>query len=116
MQITRATLRVLFAFAGLIPALAQQPAEIVEIHINRVKPGMTQQYEAGRKKHMLWHKSQNDAWSWHTWAVLTGPATGSYVVGSFEHNWKDLDGREKFLQADGADVQTSIAPSLAGQR
>lgn len=114
MQITRATLRVLFALAGLIPALAQQPAEIVEIHINRVRPGMTQQYEAGRKKHMAWHKSQNDAWSWHTWAVLTGPATGSYVVGSFEHNWKDLDGREKFLQADGADVQTNMAPSLAG--
>src|SRR5205823_14364598 len=98
MQITRATLRVLFAFAGLIPALAQQPAEIVEIHINRVKPGMTQQYEAGRKKHMLWHKSQNDAWSWHTWAVLTGPATGSYVVGSFEHNWKDLDGGRNFFK------------------
>jgi hypothetical protein len=41
MQITRATLHVLFAFGGLIPALAQQPGEIVEIHINRVKPGMT---------------------------------------------------------------------------
>ena len=114
MQITRATLRVLFAIAGLIPALAQQPGEIVEIHINRVKPGMAQQYEAGRKKHMAWHKSQNDAWSWHTWAVLTGPATGSYVVGSFEHNWKDLDGREKFLQADAADVQASMGPSQAG--
>lgn len=114
MHITRATLRVLFAFAGLLPALAQQPGEIVEIHINRVKPGMIQQYEAGRKKHMAWHKSQNDAWSWHTWAVLTGPATGSYVVGSFEHNWKDLDGRDKFLQADAADAQASMGLSQAG--
>ena len=113
MHIERAVFRALFVFVGLIPVAAQQPGEIVEIHINRVKPGMTQQYEAGRKKHMAWHKSQNDAWSWHTWAVLTGPATGSYVVGSFEHNWKDLDGRDKFTQADGADSETNIGPSLA---
>jgi len=115
MQITRAAFRVLVAFAGLTPALAQQPSEIVEIHVNRVKPGMTQQYEAGRKKHMAWHKSQTDSWSWYTWAVLTGPATGSYVVGSFEHSWKDFDGREKFNEADGADAQASMGSSMAGE-
>ena len=63
MQMNRAAAWALVAFAGLIPAFAQQPGEIVEIHVNRVKPGMTQQYEAGRKKHMALHKSQNDAWS-----------------------------------------------------
>jgi hypothetical protein len=89
MRIARAAFSALLAFTGFIPALAQQPGDIVEIHINRVKPGMTQQYEAGRKKHMAWHKSQNDAWSWNTWAVLTGPATGSDVVGSFGDHWKD---------------------------
>ena len=115
MQMNRAAAWALVAFAGLIPAFAQQPGEIVEIHVNRVKPGMTQQYEAGRKKHMAWHKSQNDAWSWYTWSVVTGPATGSYVVGTFGHNWKDLDGREKFVQADGADSQASIGPSLSGE-
>jgi hypothetical protein len=52
---------------------------------------MSQQYEAGRKKHMAWHKSQNDPWSWHKWEVLTGPNTGSYVVGTFGHNWKDME-------------------------
>ena len=115
MRIARAAFSALLAFTGFIPALAQQPGDIVEIHINRVKPGMTQQYEAGRKKHMAWHKSQNDAWSWNTWSVLTGPATGSYVVGSFGHNWTDLDGRDKFTQADGADSQASMGASLAGE-
>jgi len=112
MHVQRAAFGALLSFATLIPNQAQQAAELVEIHINRVKPGMTQQYEAGRKKHMAWHKSQNDAWSWYTWAVITGQGTGSYVVGSFEHNWKDLDGREKFIQADGEDAQASMGSSL----
>jgi hypothetical protein len=114
MRVQDAAVGVLLTIATLIPAQAQQSAELVEIHINRVKPGMTQQYEAGRKKHMAWHKSQNDTWSCYTWAVVTGQSTGSYVVGSFEHNWKDLDGREKFVQADGADSQASMGASLAG--
>src|SRR5262249_918717 len=78
---TRAALGTLLPLVAVIPALAQQPGRLVEIHINRVKPGLTQQYETGRKKLMAWHKSQNDAWSWYTWAVVTGEGTGSYVVG-----------------------------------
>ncbi|HEX3321700.1 MAG TPA: hypothetical protein VHR84_13420 [Terriglobales bacterium] len=114
MQIKGVAAWALVAFAGLVPAFGQQSGDIAEIHVNHVKPGMTQQYEAGRKKHMAWHKSQNDAWSWYTWQVVTGPATGAYVVGSFEHNWKDMDGREKFVQADGADSQAAMGAALAG--
>lgn len=115
MRARRAVFGSLVALVAAIPALAQQPGKVAEIHINRVKPGMTQQYEAGRKKHMAWHKSQNDSWSWYTWAVVTGEATGSYVVGTFGHNWKDLDGREKFTVADGADAQANMGSSLAGE-
>jgi hypothetical protein len=115
MRARRAVFGSLVALVAAIPALAQQPGKLCEIHINRVKPGMTQQYEAGRKKHMAWHKGQNDTWSWYTWAVVTGEGTGSYVVGTFEHNWKDLDGREKFTQADAADAQANMGPSLAGE-
>lgn len=103
------------ALVAMIPALAQQPGRLVEIHINRVKPGMAQQYEAGRKKHMAWHKSQNDAWSWYTWSVVTGEGTGSYVIGTFQHNWKDLDGRDKFTQADAADAQANMGAFLASE-
>ena len=60
MRVARIAFGALFMLAALIPVLGQQPGEIAEIHINRIKPGMTQQYEAGRKKHMAWHKSQND--------------------------------------------------------
>ena len=115
MRATRALFGTVFALAMALPAMAQQPGNLVEIHINRVKPGMTEQYETGRKKHMAWHKGQNDAWSWYTWQVVTGEATGSYVVGTFGHNWKDLDGREKFTEADGADAQANMGSSLAGE-
>lgn len=114
MRATRAVLGTLFTLAVAIPAMAQQPGKVAEIHFNRVKPGMTQQYEAGRKKHMAWHKGQNDTWSWYTWAVLTGEGTGSYVVGTFGRNWKDFDDRTKFNEADGADAQANMGASLAG--
>ncbi len=105
---------VIFALAAVLPVMAQEVGHVAEIHINRVKPGMTQQYEAGRKKHMGWHKSQNDAWSWYTWQVLSGEGTGSYLVGTFQHHWKHFDGRDKFNEADGADAQASMGASLAG--
>lgn len=107
--------------AAILPALvavvapAQQAAQqntVVEIHVNRPKPGMQQQYESGRKRHMAWHKSQNDKWSWLTYEIMTGDSTGSYVVGSFGHSWKDFDGREKFQQADTADANANVVPSL----
>ena len=116
MRPTRLISGVLFALAFMIPAFAQQQeGNLAEIHINRIKPGMTQQYEAGRKKHMAWHKSQNDMWSWYTWQIVTGESTGSYVVGTFQHNWKDLDGRDKFQQADTADANANMGSSLAGE-
>jgi hypothetical protein len=114
MRITRLAMGTLVILAGLLPVLAQPPGDVVEIHVDRVKEGMTQQYEAGRKKHMAWHKSQNDPWSWHTWEVLTGPNAGSYVIGTFGHNWKDMDGRTKITPADGADAQANMGASVGG--
>jgi len=116
MRARSVALAVMFALAAVLPGMAQDVGKVAEIHINKVKPGMTAQYEAGRKKHMGWHKSQNDAWSWYTWEVLTGDFTGSYVVGTFQHHWKDFDGRDKFNQADSADAMAHMGASLAGEQ
>jgi len=88
---------------------------LVEIHINKIKPGMTRQYEEGRKKHMMWHHKQNDAWSWYTWEILTGENTGSYVVGTFGHHWSDLDGRTKFEAEDSADAIAHMGATLEAE-
>jgi len=95
-------------------AVAQmQGGPVTRVYVNRVKSGMEQQYEAGRKKHMAWHRSQNDTWSWYVYQVLTGENTGSYVVVTPGHNWKDFDGRDQFEKADAADAAANLGPSQA---
>ena len=99
-------------------AVAQQgppAASVCEVHLNQVKPGMTAQYEQGRARHMAWHKSQNDKWSWEVWEILTGDNTGDYMVVSCGHDWKDFDGRDKFNAADTANANTTMGPYLAKQ-
>ena len=41
---------------------------------------MTDKYEAGRKKHMAWHKAQGDPWTWNVYEITTGPDTGGYII------------------------------------
>ncbi len=98
-----------------LPAMAQAPSgEIAHIYFTKATPGHEQLYELGRKRHMEFHGQAKDTWNWHTWEVLTGENTGSYVTGTFGHNWSDFDGREKFDQADGADAAMNLAPHAAG--
>jgi hypothetical protein len=99
--------------ATLALAQAPPPSSVCEIHINKVKPGMTAQYEQGRAKHMAWHKSQNDSWTWHVWEITTGPDTGSYLIASCGHDWKDFDGRDKFNVDDGANASATMGPYQA---
>src|ERR1043165_7165919 len=96
-------------------AAAAPQANLGEIHINKIKSGMTRQYEEGRKKHMMWHRKQNDAWSWYTWEILTGENTGSYVVGTFGHHWSELDDRTKFEAADSADANANMGAALEAE-
>jgi hypothetical protein len=94
---------------------AQQPqTTVVEVHRVTPKPGMREQLEAGRVKHMAWHKQQGDTWAWHVWEVITGPDTGSYIIGSPDHQWKDLDGwSAKMAKGDAADAAVNLAPYQA---
>jgi hypothetical protein len=114
----RKTFLVLFLVcltATLAVAQAPPPASVCEIHINKVKPGMTAQYEQGRAKHMAWHKSQNDTWSWDVWEYTTGEGTGNYLVATCGHDWKDFDARDKFNVADGANATATMGAYLAGE-
>ena len=104
---------VLCLAATFAVAQAQPPSSVCEIHVNKVKPGATAQYEQARAKHMAWHKSQNDSWSWVVWEITTGENTGNYLVGTCGHAWKDFDTREKFNVADSANANTTMGPYLA---
>jgi hypothetical protein len=105
---------VLLCLTLALPSLAQMPSgKVCQIFVNVIKPGMANQYEAGRKKHMGWHGSQKDAFTWYTWQVLTGEGVGNYIVGTFGHEWKDFDGRDKFNDADATDAAASMGATEA---
>jgi hypothetical protein len=101
--------------ATLAMAQGPPPANVCEVHLNQVKPGMTAQYEQGRAKHMAWHKSQNDKWAWEVWEIVTGENTGDYMVVSCGHDWKDFDGRDKFNAEDTNNANATMGPYLARQ-
>jgi hypothetical protein len=103
---------VLLALFVAVPALAQPAGEVAVINTHTPKPGSTEKYESARKKHMAWHKAQKDPWTWFTWEVVSGEASGTYYTASFGHAWKDFDAQEKFGKADTADFDKGIGPTL----
>jgi hypothetical protein len=99
------------------PGVAQQPPaeSVIQVIRQKPRPGMEQQYEAGRKKHMAWHKSQNDPWTWNVFEIITGPDTGSYLITTVGHQWADLDTwLAKYGAADTADSAAAMGSASAG--
>jgi hypothetical protein len=93
------------------PASAQgTQGTIAEVTAWKPKPGMTQQFQQGRKKHMEFHRAQNDAWAWLTWEIVNGERNGQLVTGTFNHHWKDFDGRASFDEKDSADAAVNLMP------
>ncbi len=97
-----------------LPSLPQEKTvNVGRVVANVPKPGMAKQYEEGRKRHMDWHRKQNDPWTWEVWQVQTGEATGAYLSITFNHTWKDFDTwEEKFGKGDTADAATNLEPYL----
>src|SRR5262249_53345202 len=104
---------ILLALSLAVPAAAQSSGAVAIINTHTPKPGSTEKYEAARKKHMAWHKAQKDPWTWFTWEIVSGEASGTYYTASFGHSWKDFDGQEKLEKADTADFAKGIGPTIA---
>ncbi len=114
MRKTGIFLVVLLLMLLALPVLAQEEeGTIARIIFFRAKPGMRQQLEEGMKKHMAWHKAQNDPWAWATWSYVSGEETGMYGSGSFGRKWEDFDNVPIDQEADGADVAENIIPYVA---
>ena len=97
-----------------LPVLAQEEeGTIARIVFFRAKPGMQQQLEEGLKKHMAWHKAQNDPWAWGVWSYLSGEETGMYGAGTFGHKWEDFDNSPVDRAADRADAAENVIPYTA---
>jgi hypothetical protein len=96
-------------------ALAQSSPQVVsEVYVTTIKPGMTAQWEAGRKEHSAFHAAQKDTWSVLVWQILTGERSGAYMSSSPGHNWKDFDARDAFNKIDLPNVEKTMGASTAG--
>ena len=96
---------------------AQNANNVCRVYFSMPKPGMGQQYEAGRKKHMQFHRDQKDTWTWNTFFIETGDNAGTYVTSSCGHAWKDFDEWEARMgKADTADGATNMSPHVQNGR
>ncbi len=94
-----------------LPVVAQEDGgTVAEVICDKIQPGKVKQYEEGWKKHVDWHRKQNDPWTWVAWEVITGEDTGTYCWGSFGHNWEDFDSPGVPPDADEANWQETGAP------
>ncbi|MBV9573849.1 MAG: hypothetical protein JOY93_07315 [Acidobacteriales bacterium] len=103
---------VMFLFCSTSAVLAQDKTpDVGWVYMTTPKSGMVKQMEEGRKRHMDFHRKQNDTWTWLIWQIETGDATGAYYSTSFGHSWHDLDAWEsKMGTADTADGAVNLAP------
>jgi hypothetical protein len=95
------------------PVLAQKQPDVCQVSVWTAKAGSEAAWAEGRKKHMEFHKAQKDAFGWFTWEVLNGDRAGSFLTGTFDHYWKDYDGRDAFDALDGADIARTTGPLTA---
>ena len=93
-------------------AINQQNANnYCRIYFTTPKPGQTQQYEAGRKKHVQFHRNQKDTFTYEAYSIETGDRAGSYVYATCGHALKDFDEWEARMgKADAADAAMTMDP------
>lgn len=93
---------------------AQNANNLCRIWFSTPKPGILAQYEAGRKKHVQFHRAQKDTFALHTWVIVTGENTGTFVTSTCGHSWKDFDEFDQRLgKADDADAVLNIEPNVS---
>ncbi len=89
------TRKPLLAFAVMLFAFSvaaqEKPGTVAALEFQKPKNGMVTQYENGRKQKAAWHKQQNDPQPLLVWETLTGPDTGTYIVGRLNQHWSDFD-------------------------
>src|SRR5271154_3639191 len=91
---------------------AAPKTEIAALEFQTPKSGMVQQYEAGRKQKVEWHKQQKDTQALYVFETLTGERTGTYIVGRLGQHWADLDTPSVTDAADLAEYQKAIGASV----
>jgi len=84
------------------------PGPFARIVLLRAREGMSAQFEAGYRRHLEWHRSNRDPWSWYGWSVVFGERVDWFMDGTFGHSAGSLDSAVA-PAADGRDADTNVA-------
>ncbi|MBO9636473.1 MAG: hypothetical protein J7578_25455, partial [Chitinophagaceae bacterium] len=76
----------------LLPvAVSAQDRTLAQFVTWSPRPGMTQQFIEGYKRHLQWHKNANDSWYWYGWFFISGPRTGQFMDATVDRSLADFD-------------------------
>ncbi len=75
-----------------VPATrAQSAGTAARIVLWQPDIGRERDFEEGYKRHLEWHRSNNDHWTWLGWNIISGDRTDQFMDGTFFHAWTDFD-------------------------
>jgi hypothetical protein len=73
------------------------------------KPGRDADFEAGYERHLAWHRSHRDPWTWYGWSFVLGNRLGQFMDGTFGHAAADFD-HPVNPAGDAADNKANVTP------
>ena len=66
-------------------------------------------FEDGYKRHLAWHRSASDPWTWYGWTIISGDRYGAFIDATMFHQWPDFDNPVKPAE-DAADNAMNVLP------
>lgn len=103
----------LFLYVALFslarPVHAQAPGEAAFLFAYHPKAGMQALFNEGYRRHLAWHRAQDDPLVWYAWYVVFGQRTGLFIDGTVGIPFAAFDARVD-PAGDGADFAQTTAP------
>lgn len=117
-HVTRTVPVIALALAAFAPAVAAQgaPGTVAQLIVVEPLNGHAVELEEGVRTHMDNMRKAGETWTWTGFEVVMGERTGSYVWGSFNHQYADWDSPDVDPQTASASIDRNIAPHVENVR
>lgn len=87
-----------------------RPGPLARIVVLQPKPGRATEFAEGYKRHLAWHRSNKDPWTWYGWTFVLGDRLGQFMDGTFGHSLTDFD-HAIDPAGDAADNKVNVLPN-----
>ena len=109
-----ATLLVALFFLLPTAALAQAMSggNLAQLVMIDVRDGHEHEFQEGLKRHMTVAEEQGNPSAWMVFETMTGENTGTFMAGTFGHEWADFDMTPADPQAAEMSFMTNVQPHV----